>query len=161
MTTISNTDRFRAFSALLGIALAVGVLMLVWGAEPARAAFPGTNGKIAFVSDRNDPNAGTGNSTACEIFVMDPNGSNQTNLTNDTRKCDESPTFSPNGSKIAFNTNPDGNGAEIYVMDADGSNGDGVGDNLTQLSDNSARDISPVFSHRKDKIAVESYRGGD
>src|SRR5919199_618766 len=122
MTTSSNTDRFRALTLFAAAALAAGVLMLVLGAEPARAAFPGINGKIAFVSDRNDPNAGTEDSRACEIFVMDPNGSNPTNLTNDTTKCDESPTFSPDGSKIAFNTNPDGNGAEIYVMDANGSN---------------------------------------
>jgi Tol biopolymer transport system component len=193
---------------LLGAIVATLVLaaLMTMGAKPAEAAFPGTNGKIAFVSDRNDPNAGTENSWACEIFVMDPNGSNPTNLTNDTTKCDESPTFSPNGSKIAFN-NSDGNDTEIYVMDANGSNrtrltndhvddnppafsrdgkkitfastldggadpeiyvmdasdtdGDGVGDHLTQLTDNTARDIYPVFSPRENKIAFVSNRGGD
>jgi Tol biopolymer transport system component len=207
MMTTSSTNDFKAYSVLFAaLAVAAGVLMMVWVAEPARAAFPGTSGKIAFVSDRNDPNAGTQNSRACEIFVMDPNGSNQTNLTNDTAKCDESPTFSPNGSRIAFNSY-DGNDAEIYVMGADGSNrtrltddrvddnppafardgtkitfgstldggadpeiyvmdasdtdGDGVGDHLTQLTDNSARDVYPVFSPRENKIAFSSNRDGN
>jgi Tol biopolymer transport system component len=208
------TTRLHHLGALLvllvGAVVAALVLALVMpmGAKPAEAAFPGTNGKIAFVSDRNDPNAGTENSTACEVFMMDPNDSNQTNLTNDTTKCDESPTFSPNGSKIAFNSY-DGNDAEIYVMDANGSNrtqltnndvdynppafsrdgkkitfastldggadaeiyvmdasdtdGDGVGDHLTQLTDNSAQDTYPVFSPspRENKIAFVSDRGGN
>lgn len=54
---------------------------------------------------------------------MDTGGSNQTNLTNDaTSLCkDVHPAFSPDGSRIAFVSHDD-NDAEIYVMDADGSN---------------------------------------
>lgn len=52
--------------------VAVGLLMVVVAAKPAGAAFPGANGKIAFVRDRNDPNAGTEHSM---VYVMDPNGS--------------------------------------------------------------------------------------
>jgi hypothetical protein len=64
--TTSNTDRFRALS-LPGFALAAGVLVLavVVAVKPARAAFPGANGKIAFTSDRVTPANPTGDR---EIF---------------------------------------------------------------------------------------------
>jgi Tol biopolymer transport system component len=70
--------------------------------------------KIAFVSDRD------GNS---EIYVMDADGSAQTNLTNNP--ADESIqgdfSWSPSGDQILFHTDRDNN-VEVYVMDADGGN---------------------------------------
>ena len=76
-------------------------------------------------------------STDWEICVMDADGSNQTNLTNDPA-VDEYPCWSPDGNKIAFVSERDGNG-EIYVMDADGSN-------LKNLTNNPAYDDSPSWS---------------
>ena len=76
---------------------------------PAGAAFPGANGKIVFTSDRD------GNS---EIYVMNPDGSGQTRLTNNGA-IDADPVWSPDGTKIAFWSERDGP-AEIYVMNADG-----------------------------------------
>jgi|SRR5215207_7168935 len=67
--------------------------------------------KIAFASERD----GNG-----EIYVMDPDGSNQTRLTNNS-VTDAFPSFSPDGSRIAFRSDGDGN-SEIFVMNADGSN---------------------------------------
>ena len=93
------------FAAIL---MAVGVALS--GASIARAAFPGANGKIAFYSDR-DGNA--------EIYVMNADGTGQTNLTNNPAH-DYSPAWSPDGTKIAFVSARDGHG-EIYVMNADGS----------------------------------------
>ena len=61
---------------------------------------------------------------------MNADGSGQTNLSHDSG---EHPTWSPDGSKIAFTSFRDGNG-EIYVMNADGS----AQNNLTQLVDEDA-----------------------
>jgi TolB protein len=51
---------------------------------------------------------------------MDANGANPTRLTTDAGS-DREPDWSPDGTKISFVTNRDGND-EIYVMDADGTN---------------------------------------
>jgi len=74
-------------------------------------AKPVFTSRIAFTSDRN------GND---EIYVMDVDGSNQTNLTNNPALTWMS-AWSPNGNKIVFGSHRDGN-MEVYVMDADGSN---------------------------------------
>jgi len=88
----------------------------------ALAAFPGQNGKIVFVSDRD------GN---IEVYVMNADGSSQTRLTNNAVN-DFDPSWSPDGTKIAFNRVIDGNG-EVFVMNADGSG-------QTNLSNNPAGD---------------------
>ena len=49
-----------------------------------------------------------------EIYVMNVDGSNLTNLTNNAAP-DAYPSWSPDGTKIAFVTIRDGN-YEIYVM---------------------------------------------
>lgn len=71
----------------------------------------GGGGKIAFTSERDG---------YAEIYIMNPDGSEQTPLTNGiTPKYN--PAWSPDGTKIAFAThNDDFDG--LYVMNADGSN---------------------------------------
>ncbi len=70
--------------------------------------------KIAFLSDRD------GNP---EIYVIDANGSNLTNLTNNPANESAQGDFawSPDGNQILFHSDRDGN-VEVYLMDADGSN---------------------------------------
>ncbi len=71
-----------------------------------------TNGKIAFVSGRD------GNS---EIYIMEPDGSGQTRLTN-YEETDDTPAWSPDGTKLAFRRYvPRADGGfqtDIYVMNA-------------------------------------------
>ena len=63
---------------------------------------------------------------------MNADGSEQTRLT-DNDGDDESPSWSPDGEKIAFASDRDGP-VEIYVMDADGSD-------VTRLTNSANNDL--------------------
>jgi TolB protein len=69
-----------------------------------------------------------------DIYVMRADGTHVRRLT-DSPGLDEGPDFSPDGTKITFSSDRDGQ-QEIYVMNADGSN-------PRRLTDNPARDESP------------------
>lgn len=70
------------------------------------------NGKIAFTSDRD------GNR---EIYVMNPDGTNQVRLTNNPR-VDDSPEWSPDGKRLAFVSQKENGSFAIFTMNSDGSN---------------------------------------
>src|SRR5204862_277321 len=111
----------------------------------SQTAANGGAGKITFQSNRN------GN---FDIFVMNADGSGVTQLT--SHPFDEYlPLFSPDGSRIAFNSNRGGAGQDVYVMNADGSG-------VTQLTPNDGfDDDGPVWSPDASQIAFESNRAGD
>lgn len=120
-------------------ALATCLFVLVSRAE----AFPPSNGRIAFDSNR------TGNP---EIFSMNPDGTNPVNLSNNSAT-DANSSWSPDGKKIAFDSNRDGN-IEIYVMNADGSN-------QIRLTFSPSVDGIPSWSPDGTKIAFNSFRDGN
>jgi TolB protein len=80
---------------------------------------------------------------------MNTDGSNQTRLTNNPAE-DFQPSFSPDGNRIAFVSDRDGD-REIYVMNADGLN-------QTRLTDSLSFNFEPSFSPDGSKIAFESNR---
>jgi len=83
---------------------------------------------------------------------MNVDGSNVRRLTyNDA--IDNKPSWSPDGTKIAFASDRDGN-SEIYVMNADGTN-------QTRLTNNPALDGGPVWSPDSTKIAFASNRNNN
>ena len=84
-----------------------------------------------------------------EIYVMNPDGTNQTRLTNYTNH-DMQAAWSPNGSKILFSSYRDGTGGDIYTMNADGSN-------VTRLTSIQQATGDPSWSPDSTKIV---FRGG-
>ena len=87
------------------------------GQEDFDPAWSPDGSKIAFTSNRD------GGNSNYEIYVMNADGSNQRRLTFSDPAApawDHEPTWSPDGTKIAFSSARDGN-YEIYVMNADGS----------------------------------------
>jgi Tol biopolymer transport system component len=109
------------------------------GTEDKSPAWSPDGNKIAF-SRSND------------IYTVRPDGTAQTNLTNSpssaATKLD--PAWSPDGTKIAF-WGQATDSAEIYTMNADGSN-------RTLLTNNSAYDAYPAWSPDGTKIVFVSDR---
>jgi Tol biopolymer transport system component len=164
----------------------------------AGAAFPGSNGQIAFVhrgATSNDiwvidPRSGSkqrlthsrranetfpdwnaagtriayskcgrGQLSNCDIWVMNADGSEKTRLTETTDSSNPSvpnvqetwPTWSPDGTQIAYTSNAEDVFQDIWVMDADGKN-------QTRLTMNEAFDAFPEWSPDGTKIAFTSDR---
>ena len=144
---------FRGFkkvgNPLLVIILAATLIfstsLALLSTESAYAQFPGANGLIAFISSRD------GNP---EIFTMNPDGSDERQLTFTTDTMNLMPDWSPDGKLIAFVSNRDSN-QEIFIMNADGSG-------QTQLTfTTGVLNRHPAWSPDGTKIAFASDRDGD
>jgi Tol biopolymer transport system component len=83
---------------------------------------------------------------------MNADGSSPTRLTNNT-DYDAFPAWSPDGTKIAFTTDRDGD-YEVYTMNADGTD-------QTNITNNTAVDWAPAWSPDGTKIAFATNRDGD
>lgn len=103
------------------------------------ATFPGTNGRIVFSRTES------GN---VDIYVTDASGGSVTRLTT-AALGDDGPSWSPDGKKIAFSSYRDGAQAEIYVMNADGTNQT----RLTDFADEAFHPGHPAWSPDGTRIA--------
>jgi Tol biopolymer transport system component len=153
--------RFRAIPAsakwrgVLSLAvaavIAASLMVLVAATRPAEAAFPGNNGVIAFSSSRITPENPEGD---LEIFLYVPGSGTLSQLTSNN-EIDAEPTWSADGTKIAFTSSRDSSPAgfnfEVYTMNADGSN-------QIRLTNSSSTDEHPAWSPDGTKIVFESQR---
>jgi len=86
-----------------------------------------------------------------EIVLMAADGSDVERVTN-SPSTDSSPSWSPDGTKLAFTSDRGGN-LDVYVMDVDGSN-------VVQLTDHPGTDSEPVWSPDGTRLAFASNRAG-
>jgi Tol biopolymer transport system component len=87
------------------------------------------------------------------IATMNVDGSGRTELA--TPGTSSWPTWSPDGAQIAFQSRSAGNPADLYVMDADGTN-------QTQLTATATRwESTPAFSPNGSSIAFIRARSSD
>jgi Tol biopolymer transport system component len=147
-------------------------LVVVSSFGPSRASViasvPGANGWIAFTMLAEPGND--------EIFVTDADGAGPIRLTNHPEPIDQRPAVAPSGKEIAFDSQRDdvttlpdgtvmhsnlGRDTELYVMDIADDDGDGNGDNLRRLTDNTAADNQVAWSPDGRKVAFHSTRDGN
>lgn len=102
---------------------------------------------IAFAGDRQD-----GRSRALDIFLMDLADPANERILAVLPDHDGQPAFSPDGARLAFVSNADGN-QEIYLVNTDGTG-------LVRLTRSPADDNSPQFSRDGKQILFSSNRGG-
>jgi Tol biopolymer transport system component len=88
-----------------------------------------------------------------EIFRVNPDGSDEVNLTNNARIDDLTPQVNATGTRILFASDRDGD-LEIFEMDADD------GSNLVQLTENTVPDYMPTYAPNG-RIVFISERDGN
>ena len=136
-----------ALSALVVSAVVAAAWVLV--APPARAEFPGQNGRIAFM--RQDANG------FWQTWVADKDLSNQHKLTS-TQADSGWAVWKPGGAKLAFDSNradPNPNDSNA-IEDIFKMNPDGTG--VVKLTDSESFNGSPGWSPDRKKITFASDR---
>jgi hypothetical protein len=104
-------------------------------------------GAIVFASFRHG---------AAELYLMTPQGTNQTRITSNTGVRDDSPVWSPDGTRIAFVTDRSGN-YDIAILSSIGV------ENIVEILTGEGRqqDTDPAWSPDGTRIAFSSNRDGN
>ena len=128
--------------------MTIGLVLASIGlAAPASATFPGTDGRIAFMSGRE------GIEGVYNLFTMEPDGSDVQQLTHFTDRAALRPAWSPDGTQVAFEErNAANTWRQIYVINADGTG------HHRAFADRFFRDWAPGYSPDGSKIVFERCR---
>jgi Tol biopolymer transport system component/fibronectin type 3 domain-containing protein len=113
--------------------------------SPAVARAPGGVTKVAFVSNRTGAN---------EVYVMNADGSGLTQLTAFGSGSRLSPTFTPDGTAVAFSSDHAGGSLRIYKVPIGG------GTPQELAPDKPGNQVDPTFSSDGSRLAYASDREG-
>jgi Tol biopolymer transport system component len=135
----------------IGVAVAAALGLLAWryfaNQAPTRDGAPSwshDSRRIVFYSERADGKA--------DLFTVNADGTGRRDLHPTDRADEGAPAFSPDGARIAYDSDAGGN-LDIWVMDAHGGPG-------TPLTRHPGRDVAPAWSPNGAKIAFMSDRSG-
>ena len=125
------------------------VLVFACLPSPAHAAFPGQNGKIAFVGSE------LGCSGACELnlYTVNPDGTGRTRIL-DAPGGEGKPRWSSDGASLVYAADRPGIPRDIYKINGNGSGGE------VRLTTNPAIDATPAWSPNGARIVFSSDRSG-
>ena len=138
----------RATAVILALIVASAVALIPTGAH---ATFAGKNGRIAF-------NGAVPGTCCSEIFTAKRNGSDIQRLTSTPGRSDsELPDWSPDGQKIAFDSNRTDRDGRNEVIQVYSMNADGTG--LTQLTRGPGEQANPSWSPNAAKLAIRADWG--
>jgi Tol biopolymer transport system component len=128
-----------------GLACAAMAAVSVMGAATADATFPGANGKLTFTRTAGG---------LSDIWLMDPDGQNQSLLAGDPATNQTASSFSADGERIVFATELQGGKTGIVVIGVDGSN-------PTLVTDDGGSFASPHFSPSGQQIVYQVGPSGN
>jgi Tol biopolymer transport system component len=124
---------------LLAVAVSTALAFAI-GATSALATFPGSNGLLTFTKTAGPSQ---------DIWLMDPDGQNQTPLTTDLTTSQFASSFSPDGERVTFATELAGGKMGVVVIGIDGSN-------PTLVTDDAGSFPSPHFSPSGEQIVYQT-----
>ena len=136
---------------IVSLALLFSVALAAQSATPQIVSpFPaGLSGTLAFHSDRGAPNNPDHRN---HLFTIDLATGRITQLTSGKDHHDQHPRWSPDGTRISFeSTRQGGNQFDLYVMDANGAN-------VTRITDSPANDFDPIWMPDGQSLIFSSER---
>src|SRR5215204_632657 len=143
---------------LLGVAMAVLFLASALLSPEPSAQTTSPDGKIVYVKQGTEPSDNCDLQSGCDdLWVMDADGTNQTNLTDTPNRSDYQPAWAPSGAQLTFVREVEGQiifeQPDIFVMDTDPATNDAI--NLTQTDESESH---PDWSPDGAKIAFSGVR---